>query len=153
MQNSIDNPYRAPQAPVDDFIHEEDRGERPEAATRAVALLWITLVIQAAGLAFIWRLYKLFGPIDFMVAGIITGTWVMNAFLVAMIERGRNWARITALVLYLLALPFLVLSIMATWKMSPLAAGGAALQLVLQTIAMVLLFGRASREWFRGTSN
>lgn len=152
MQESIDNPYRAPRAAVEDLIPEEDRGERPEEATRAVALLWITLVIQAAGLAFIWRLFRLFGPIDFMVAGIITGTWVINAFLVAMIERGHNWARITALVLYLLGLPFLVLSIMGTWKVAPLAAGSGALQMVLQTIAMAMLFGRASREWFRGGS-
>jgi hypothetical protein len=152
MQNSIDNPYRAPQAAVEDFMPEEDRGERPEEATRAVALLWITLVIQAAGLAFIWRLFRLFGLSDYIVAGIITATWVINAFLVAMIERGRNWARITALVLYLLALPFLAMSIIATWKVSTLAAGSGALQMILQTIAMVMLFGRASREWFRGGS-
>ena len=152
MQNPIDNPYRAPQAALENFAPEEDRGERPEEATRAVALLWITLVIQAAGLAFIWRLFRLFGPIDYMVAGIITATWVINAFLVAMIERGLNWARITVLVLFLLALPFLVFSIVATWKMSQLAAGSATLQVALQAIAMVMLFGRASRQWFRGGS-
>jgi hypothetical protein len=66
-----------------------------------------------------------------------------------MIERGRNWARITYLVLYLVGLPFFVLSLLATWRYSLIAAGSGLVQTLLQTVALVLLFLRPSREWFR----
>jgi hypothetical protein len=149
MQEPAVNPYRAPTATVDDFDPADDRPARPQVATTAVALLWVTLVIQAAGLAFIWRMFRLFDTPMYVFAGVITALWIGTASIVAMIERGRNWARITYLVLYLVGLPFFVLSLLATWRYSLIAAGSGLVQTLLQTVALVLLFLRPSREWFR----
>ena len=120
MNDSVENPYRAPRAAVFDIHNEEERGPRPVQAGIAVALLWVTLVLQAAGLTFLWRLFRLFTPFMFVAAGMLTVIWILMAFLVAMIERGRNWARITYLVLFLLGLPFSVLSIIGSYQEVPL---------------------------------
>src|SRR5262245_21987423 len=142
MQDSVENPYRAPRAEVDDFEPVDDLPPRPQQATVAVALMWITLVIQAAGLAFLWRLFRLFDPGMYIFAGVVTIIWVLTACIVSMIERGRHWARIIYVILYVVGLPFFALSLLETWQMSPVAAGSGVIQTTLQTVALVLLFQR-----------
>ena len=152
MNDAINNPYRAPRADVDDLQPSDDSPPRPQHATTAVALLWITLVIQAAGLAFLWRLFRLFNLEMYIFAGVVTTIWVATACIVAMIERGRNWARMTYAVLYVIGLPFFALSLMETWRISLIAAGSGIVQTLLQTAALLLLFARPSSEWFRAES-
>ena len=81
---------------------------------------------------------------------VVSVIWLFTAYLVAMVEKGRNWARITYLVLFLLGLPFLVMSYWANWRMAPIAALSGTTQTLLQAVAVVLVFVPASRRWFRG---
>jgi hypothetical protein len=152
MNDAADNPYRAPQAQLIDVpLPGEERGPRPGQVAIAVGLLWLTLLIQAGALTFLWRLFRLFPPYMFVVAGTITVIWALTAFLVAMIERGHNWARITYLVAFLIGLPFSALSILANLGQAPVVGIAAVVaQIVLQIAAMVLLFSGASGAWFRG---
>src|SRR6185436_7874986 len=102
----------------------------------AVALLWVSLVVQAAGLAFVWRLYQI-APTWFLVmAGIITCVWVLMAWVVAMIERGRNWARFTYLVLFLVDAPIALILMANTAAESALVALAMPVQLLLQLVAV-----------------
>jgi hypothetical protein len=73
----------------------------------------------------------------------------IDAFVVYKIFRGRNWARITYLVLFLLGIVFAVHGFTLLLERSPTRA---ALSLVVQAarfIALVLLFTRPSGAWFR----
>ncbi len=154
MNDTAGNPYRAPQARLIDVPSPgEERGPRPGQVAIAVGLLWLTLLIQAGALTFLWRLFRLFPPFMFVVAGVITAIWALTAFLVAMIERGHNWARITYLVAFLIGLPFSALSILANFDQAPMVGIVAVVaQILLQIAAVVMLFTGPSGAWFRGES-
>jgi hypothetical protein len=106
--------------------------------------------MQAAGLAFMWRLYRIAPPVYLVMFGITTVIWVLTAWLVSMIERGRNWARFTYLALFPLGLPFVLLQLAFTVATAPLAALLMLTQLPLQVAALIMLFIRSAGAWFRG---
>jgi len=146
------NPYRPPRGEVFDIPEADERMERPRQVFIAVALLWVMLVVQAAGLAFMWRLYRIMPPEFLIFAGITTALWVLNAWIVAMIERGKNWARITYLVLFLLGAPIVLFSLAYTLRTSPIAAGSSIVQMLLQIAALIMLFIPPAGAWFRGAA-
>jgi hypothetical protein len=149
--NDSFNPYRPPSSEVFDRAPpEEERIDRPRHVFIAVALLWVTLVMQAAGLAFMWRLYRIAPPEFLVMFGITTAAWVLTAWLVAMVERGRNWARWTCVAIFPLSLPFVLLQLGFTIQSSPVAALLMLLQLPVQIAALVMLFIRPAGAWFRG---
>jgi len=154
MQESLDNPYRAPRADVDDLAPAEDvdRGPRPTQVAVAVVMFWVVLIMQIASLVYNWQFFRYSTGAVFILACVVSGFWVLSAWLVAMIERGLNWARITYLVLYLLIfLPFYALTILVTLKYTraPMGALPAMAQAMLQLIALVLLFVGPARHWYR----
>lgn len=81
-------------------------------------------------------------------------TLILEAFLILMIGRRRNWARITYLVLFALGLPLLLFGLFgANW--GGLAGLLRLLSLLLtltRILALVWLFGRAARDWFHGSN-
>jgi len=68
------------------------------------------------------------------------------AFLVYKIKQGRNWARITWLVLMLLGLPSALIGVLAFEPMKSLIIIG---QTIIQIVATVFLFQKTSSEWFQ----
>src|SRR5215831_8989516 len=150
MNDAINNPYSPPRAEVFDFAQLDQRIDRPRHVFHAVALLWITLILQATGLFFMWRLFRLADAMFLALIAFSTVTWGITAWIVAMIERGRNWARITYLVLFLLGAPFVVVSIVVSFRYTPIAALSAVLQLALQLTAMIMVFIPPAGAWFRG---
>ena len=152
MNDTANNPYRPPVAEVVDIQQPDERMERPQRVFVAVAMLWITLIIQAAALAFMWRLYRLAPPFYLAMFVVITLVWALTAFLVAMIERGENWARITYVVVAPLSLPFVLMQLAFTATAAPIAALLMLLQLPVQIIALILLFVPPAGAWFRGES-
>jgi len=150
MNDFVNNPYRPPRSAVVDAPVSDERIERPGHVFNAVAILWIALVVQAAGLAFTWRLYQV-APTWFLVlAGIITCAWVLMAWVVAMIERGKNWARFTYLALFLLDAPIALILMFNTAAESALVALAMPVQLLLQLAAVIMLFVPPAGAWFRG---
>jgi len=146
----MNNPYQVTRTDVDDVGPAIDRGEKPTPVSVAVVMLWLALIIQLAGLVWVWQFFR-WGPraVQFMLV-VVSLIWLFQAYLVAMIERGLNWARITFLVLFVLGMLFSALSIGQALERTPLAAISAIAQSVLQAIAMVLVFLPSSNPWYRG---
>lgn len=150
----MNNPYRAPRADVDDLVPtvDDDRPPRPIQVAVAVVMFWVVLVMQIASLVYNWQFLRYATGVVFVLACVVSGFWILSAWLVAMIERGLNWARITYLVLYLLIfLPFYALMILATltYMRTTVGALPTLAQAVLQLIALVLLFVGPARHWYR----
>jgi membrane-bound ClpP family serine protease len=78
----------------------------------------------------------------------LVGLSVMWLFIYA-IGRGRNWARLTFLVLFLLGIPFSVLPLLQSLASNPTSGILGVGQAVLQVIALILLFQPRSSEWFK----
>ena len=154
MQESVGNPYRAPRADVDDLapVEDDDRGPRPTQVAVAVVMFWVVLIIQIASLVYNWQFFRFATGAVFILACVVSGFWVLSAWLVAMIERGLNWARITYLVLYLLIfLPFYAFTIWVTltYVRNPAGTLPSLGQALLQLIALLLLFIGPGRHWYR----
>jgi hypothetical protein len=117
---------------------------KPAAVTRAVALLCISLAIGFVGLFWLWFHHH---PLE---DGIFT-VLIMTS-LVYKINQGRNWARITFLVIWILGV---ARSIPLLLPMSHSFIGGGLffVQTALQTGALVMLFSRDARSWFRPAIN
>ena len=81
--------------------------------------------------------------IAFFVLGIM---W----FFIFMIGKGRNWARITFLVLFIIGTPFSVLPLMQSLAANPISGLLGIVQIIIQIVAIVFLFQKPSSDWFRG---
>jgi hypothetical protein len=125
-----------------------NRTKTPKKVQNAVTILYITLgigilrdVIDAPANA------KMTG-VGFLIY-ITLVVFVVMVFLIAMIGRGRNWARITFLILFFLGLLASILSIVYSFTLSPISSVLTLAQVVLQMVALVFLFQQESSAWFR----
>ena len=127
---------------------DQNRISRPKKVGAAVKLLYITLGIgvlrsimeasmhaQMASPAFVMF-------VTFFVLGIM---WLF----IHMIGKGRNWARITFLVLFIVGIPFSILPLLQSLAAAPISGLLGIGQTVIQVIALVFLFQKPSSDWFR----
>ena len=70
-------------------------------------------------------------------------------FFIYMIGKGRNWARITFLVLFIIGIPFAIMPLLQSLAANPISGFLGLAQTVIQIVALVFLFQKASTDWFR----
>ena len=87
---------------------------------------------------------------ELFVLGVQIGTIVVLAVLYFLIAFGRqNWARWLLLVLFVIGLPFVVLSYPALFSRAPVQGVVSLLQTVMQILALYLVFTGNAKAWFR----
>lgn len=121
------------------------KSRKPSQVRVAVALFYVALVLTLAA-PFI---SSDFGP---RPAGFVIAVRVVAAlftvFLIEFISIGKNWARITYLVLTVLALPA---PFMAAWQgisISNVEVASIAVQLLAHGVGLYLLFTAPGKSWF-----
>lgn len=127
-------------------------GERPKSVHVAVLCLWVSAAIVALlSIASVLGMYGLPAGFDITVTNMITIAFLVLA--ATKIGARRNWARWFFTVLYVLGSGiFLVVILVAPEELAqwpPVSTLSAIVQVTLQTIALVLLFNKTSRQWFR----
>ena len=121
---------------------------RPVKVGTAVILLYISLGIGILrGIMEASMLVQIASPafvmlVTFFVLGIM---WLF----IYMIGEGRNWARITFLVFFIIGIPFSVLPMLQSLAANPISGLLGIGQTALQIIALVFLFQKPSSDWFR----
>lgn len=70
-------------------------------------------------------------------------------FLIYMIGKGRNWARIAYLVLFIIFLPFTVHTVLQDLAAKPISVSLDMVLTVMDMIALVFLFQKPSSAWFK----
>ena len=88
------------------------------------------------------------GPFGFrlaLMAGVLAVLWS----LIYLIGKGRNWARITYLLVFVAPLPIALPDLLQVLRWSPWLGSALLAQLTVQIVAVVLLFQKPSSEWFR----
>ena len=78
-------------------------------------------------------------------AGII---YAGSLYLIYQLNKGRNWARWWLLVIFIIAIPLVILPAFASYSHNPVDALIAFIQTALYIIGMVFLFHRSSSNWF-----
>ena len=76
-------------------------------------------------------------------------TLSFTVFLIFMILRGQNWARLLYITLFFFGLPFAVPAFLMALSRNPISAFTNLIQLSLQMMAVVLLLQKPTRDWFR----
>jgi uncharacterized membrane protein YjdF len=71
-----------------------------------------------------------------------------SLYLIYQLNKGRNWARWWLLVIFIIAIPLVILPAFASYSHNPVDALIAFIQTALYIIGMVFLFHRSSSNWF-----
>jgi hypothetical protein len=126
------------------MINEQLKIEKPVIVTKAIWLLCLSL-----GILFVSSLWLAFYNPIASQPGFFT--LIILAWLTHKTNQGRNWARITFLVLYLfgtlVSIPALIMTPQTTVNV-----GVFIIQAALQAITLIMLFSRDARPWFRPTA-
>lgn len=118
--------------------------ERPKDVKLSVRLMWLSLVLMLVTAPFAATIKTAGAAIA------STGvTVIFLAFLFYMVWRGRNWARIIFLVMFLFGLIPVVLYSMHSLTTAPLLVASSMIQTMLQAAATYMLFTAAAKPWFQ----
>jgi len=121
---------------------------QPSIVAAAVRLLYATLAIGLVrSLIESSRLAEAssVGFVLFNVFAVLGLLWL----LIHLISRGRNWARITILVFFVLGVPMSILPLIQSLKHNPISGILGLVQIVMQVVALVFLFQGESSAWFK----
>ena len=129
----------------------KEKKSRPSKVSIAITLLWIVIAVgvvsstfnfsnsleiaNASGLGLGWLIFTLYF------------TFLIVAFFIWKIGQGKNWARITYLVLFIIGVPFTIYSYL-TSEISMLSIIPGIAGMIVQIIALVFLFQKQSSDWF-----
>lgn len=83
----------------------------------------------------------------FTIIGLLL-TFAFTLFIFYMILKGKNWARVLYMILFISGAPFAFPAIIIAFQKTPVLAIIRLLQLSLQMMAVVLLLQKATRDWF-----
>ena len=129
----------------------------PEKVTTAVNLLWVSLALGIVrGFLEFSNTVKSLSEQGISEIGYIIMIIVALAifgFFIIMIGKGKNWARITYLVIFLVGVIFSVFSIFDAFSISFISGILSIAQIVLPIISLVFLFDKSSSKWFNSYKN
>jgi len=127
---------------------EQNQTTRPPRVGTAVKLLYITLGIGVLRSTMDASMYTEVASPAFAMLITLFVLGVMGCFLF-MIGKGRNWARIAFLVLFIISIPFAALPLMQSVGANPISGRIGIIQIIIQIVALVFLFQKLSSDWFR----
>ena len=126
--------------------------KRPDKVSTALTILWIIIAVgvissifnfsnsletaNASGLGVNWLIFTLLFSYLFL------------AFFIYKIGQGRNWARITFLVLFIIGFPITIYNYLTSAISTLLIILGIA-GMIAQMVALVFLFQKPSSDWFK----
>lgn len=125
---------------------------RPDKITSALRLLYLTI-----GMGFFRSLMVISSQSQAYKSasewfGIISSTLLVFGIfwiLIRLIGMGRNWARIIFLVMFLFSFPYSLYQLVVGLSGYSLYRILGFAQIVMQAVAMILLFQRQSSDWYR----
>ncbi|MGO1069691.1 hypothetical protein [Lysobacter sp. CA199] len=121
------------------------KSKKPSQVRVAVALFYLALALTLAA-PFIDSPLGRRPPGALIVAGVIAA--LFTVLLIEFISIGRNWARITYLVLTIISLPAPYFYLKQGVSANYIGAASVAVQLLAHGVGLYLLFTSPGRSWF-----
>ncbi len=125
---------------------------RPAEIARATGLLCLSLAIGAVKVIFSWRLFQVVAE-DAIGFPFILTTFILalNVLLIWKIWQGRNWARTTLLVVFIIGLMRTATALVPKlgFHASRVLAILQIVQLVIYLYALLLVYGSKAQSWFQ----
>jgi hypothetical protein len=124
--------------------------EKPQTVSLGVNLLWVSLAISVIASALDpTQIMHKSQSIPVLAVVVLLTLLAVMALLTYKISAGRNWARITFLVLFLFSVAPSLSVLPALLHVSLVAGITNILQSALQLIALVLVFTPSANPWFK----
>jgi hypothetical protein len=120
---------------------------RPAAVANAVGLFYVSLVMGVVRLLIDWGTLTRDVSTGFALR-VVVFTFGPLLLLIHFVNKGRNWARITLLVFYLIGIPLYIGPLLDSLATAPLSGIPGILQMVLQGSGLAMMFGAQARGWF-----
>ena len=128
---------------------DEAGQNRPAKVSLAVKLLYLSFYLGIIRAILMFN--SVSGANSKFFAIVVLGTVLyFSWFLIFKIDKGKNWARVTYAVLFIAGLPFIKLSLFTSFTTNPFPAGVAIAQLLMQIVALILLFQKESKGKLKG---
>lgn len=146
---TIENPYAPPKSNVVAGFRREVEA-KPKQVTYAVWLLWISILLSIPTSIYEFdRIQEWSRLVEIGLIATFVLMYGLEIALTLLIGRGRNWARITFLVLVALSFASVLpgLPVFLTYPVSQLALNAAIL--AAELAAIYLLFTPPGSRWFR----
>ncbi len=122
--------------------------QKPQSVASAVNLLWASMAVGLVKMLMDFPNLSAVAPAAF-TNFVLVFVFALDAFLIFKISAGRNWARITFLVIFVIdMLPTLPL-MLGEFSSAPVIGALSVAQVGLQVYAMFLLFSQPGSGWFR----
>jgi hypothetical protein len=139
------NPYAPPKSDVN--LPSRRPAERPREIVAAVRLMWLSLILVVPTSPYDLQTRPWLGWVaDIVLLGVI---YAVSILIIVKINRGRNWARITALVLALMGVMG-ALIVTTTAPSEPVWYLALSLvSMVVNGIGVYLTFRPPGSSWFR----
>jgi uncharacterized membrane protein len=142
------NPYSPPQTEVREPLAPEDAILRPRQVTWAVRVLWVECAVSGVQVI-LENLTERTQQYPVAVLGVTVLLLALEAFVIYKLAARRNWARYVTLVTSVLGLLTWLAALKVDLQAKPVAAGLEAVELILDAIALSLLFTSSGRQWFK----
>jgi hypothetical protein len=129
-------------------METQTTAQKPQHVGTAVNLLWASLAVGLVKMLMDFLNLSAAAPAAF-TNFVLIFTFALIGFLIFKISAGKNWARITFLVLFIIGvLPTLPI-VLGEFSRSPVVGALSVAQIGLQLYALLLLFTPPGRSWFR----
>lgn len=129
-------------------METQSDAQKPQPIVTAVNLLWASLAVGLVKMLMDFSNLSGVAPAAF-TNFILIFTFALIAFLIFKISAGRNWARITFLVMFIIGvLPTLPI-VLGEFSRSAVVGALSVSQIGLQVYALFLLFTLPGSSWFR----
>jgi hypothetical protein len=130
------------------FMETANTPERPQSVRTAMNCLWLSVAIGAVKLLMELPYLKTIAPAPFTDFVLIV-VFALMVFLIFRIYAGKNWARVTFLVLFVIGILPTLPTMQSEFVRSPLLGTLSIVQAGLQIYALFLLFSKPGSGWFR----
>ena len=144
-----DSPYSPPKTEVSDRVPVRALAERPQQVVHAVVLLWLSLLLGIPATVYEHQQTPPGASGAAAILGLVVLLYVVGAGLNIFAARGHNWARITLLVFSSLAVAMYISMIQQYLERPVLYLALDLVTLVLDWVALYLLFTKPGALWFR----
>ena len=122
--------------------------EKPSKVVAAVNLLYATLGIGVVRGILEWSQSTAASSVDFVLFVTLSVLGLL-LFFIYMIGKGKNWARIIFLVLFILGVPLSIMPLILSFSHNPVSGVLGLMQAIIQVIALIFLFQKDSSMWFK----
>ena len=125
----------------------KDLSDIPSKVTLAIRLFYLIVGIGITRVIFtIFRHVEVRSPYFLISMKLLV--YVGSLYLIYQLGRGKNWARVSMVILLISCIPIVILPTFASISHNPTDSILAILQTVLYIVALVFLFHRSSSNWF-----